>query len=383
MSGEDGIAGLDLEGNAGLSSEESRALGAEAGFSSEESRVLGAEARQARLEDRALSDKLGGPEPRSRVASSRYLHELGRRPRLPAELERKLIADAKGGDRSARAQLVEAFLPAIASVARVYRGRGRIERAELMQEGVVGLLRALERYDPGRGVPFWGYAVWWVRQAMQQLVAELSRPVVLSDHALRQLAQLREVHAGHLRRHGREPTAQELAAASGVDREDVDNLLATERPARSLEAPAGGGVDEGVGRFGELVRDPLAEDEYERVVAQVAAEGLRGLLSGLSERERRILSAHYGLDGPEQSLREIAAPLGLSAERVRQLERRAVGKLRAGAGVDSDGWTPIPTSRRGQRTQSRTGGDSSKAGAERSTRTGLERHGQSGRRLPS
>jgi RNA polymerase sigma factor (sigma-70 family) len=331
MSGEDRIARVVLEDSGG--------------FSSEESEALGVEARQTRLQDRALSGRLGGPAPHGRVASSRYLQELGRRPRLPELLERKLVADAKGGDRRARAQLVEAFLPAIAAVARVYRGRGQIERAELMQEGVVGLLRALERYDPDRGVPFWGYAAWWVRQAMQQLVAELSRPVVLSDHALRQLAQLREVHAGHLRRYGREPTAQELAAASGLDRDDVDNLLATERPARSLEAPAGGG-DEGVGSFGELIRDPLAEDEYERVVAQVAAEALRGLLSGLSERERRILSAHYGLDGPEQSLREIATPLGLSAERVRQLERRAVGKLRAGAGVDSDGWTPIPTSER-------------------------------------
>jgi RNA polymerase sigma factor (sigma-70 family) len=316
------------------------------GFSTEESEALGAEARNARLRDRELGNRLGSPELQDGVASSGYLHELGRRPRLPDALERTLVAEAKAGDRRARAQLVEAFLPAIAAVARVYRGRGQIERAELMQEGVVGLLRALERYDPGRGVPFWSYAAWWVRQAMQQLVAELARPVVLSDHALRQLADLREVHAAHLRRHGREPTAQEMASASGLDREDVENLLATERPARSLQAPAGGGDDEGVGSFGELLRDPLAEDEYERVVAQVTAEGLRSLLSGLSERERRILAAHYGVDGPEQSLREIAAPLGLSPERVRQLERRAVGKLRAGAGVDSDGWTPIPTSRK-------------------------------------
>lgn len=322
------------------------ALDRDRGFGSDESETLGAEARHARLHDRQLSDRLGVPEPQGRVASGGYLHELGRRPRLPAALERKLVADAKGGDRRARAQLVEAFLPAIAAVARVYRGRGQIQRAELMQEGVVGLLRALERYEAGRGVPFWGYAVWWVRQAMQQLVAELSRPVVLSDHALRQLAQLREVHAGHVRRHGREPMAQELAAAAGVDREDVDNLLATERSPRSLEAPAAGGESDAVGSFGELLCDPLAEDEYERVVAQVAAEELRGLLSGLSDRERRILSAHHGLDGREQSLREIAGPLGLSAERVRQLERRAIGKLRAGAGLDSDGWTPIPTGRK-------------------------------------
>jgi RNA polymerase primary sigma factor len=166
--------------------------------------------------------------------------------------------------------------------------------------------------------------------------------VVLSDHALRKLARLKDVHADHLARHGREPSSRELAVGSGVDREDVDNLLATERPARSLEAPPGGEREEGVGSFGELLSDPLAEDEYERVIGQVAAEELRGLLSGLSERERRILSAHFGLDGPERGLREIGMELGLSAERVRQLERRALGKLRAGAGLDSRGGTPTP-----------------------------------------
>jgi RNA polymerase primary sigma factor len=319
-------------------------------FGTAETEALEVETRHARVRDRELSDRMGGPEPRGPVTVGRYLDELGRRPQLPEALERALVADAQRGDPRARAQLVEAFLPVIAGVARVYRGHGGIERVELMQEGVVGLLRALERFDPERGVPFWGYASWWVRHAMQQLVAELTRPVVLSDHALRQLARLRNAHAEHLGRHGREPTPDELASASGVEREDVENLLATERPARSLEVSAGGDRDDAVGSFGELLRDPLAEDEYERVVAQVAGEELRGLLSGLSHRERRILSAHYGLDAPEQSLREIATGLGLSAERVRQLERRAVGKLRAGAGLDNDGWAPSP---RGEMTDDR------------------------------
>jgi RNA polymerase sigma factor (sigma-70 family) len=330
---------------------------AEERFSPEESDELGAEARRTRLHDRELSDALGVPEPAGRVVSGRYLRDLGRRARLPTDLERRLVIAAKEGDRDARAQLVEAFLPAIASVARVYRSAGAVDRMELMQEGVAGLLRALERFDPERGVPFWGYAAWWVRQAMQQLVAELTRPVVLSDHALRQLARLKEVHAGLLRRHGREPTPRELATDSGVDREDVENLLATERPPRSLEAPPGGERDEGVGSFGELLSDPLAEDEYERVVARVAAEELRGLLSGLSERERRILSARFGLDQAEQGLREIGTELGLSAERVRQLERRALGKLRVAAGVDDPGWTPIPSGRQGANDDATRGGD--------------------------
>jgi RNA polymerase primary sigma factor len=318
----------------------------EEGFSAQESDALGAEAIRARREDRELSGALGGPAPIGRVASGGYLHDLGRRPRLPADLERRLVVDARQGDPAARAQLVEAFLPAIASVARVYRGTARVDRTELIQDGVAGLLRALERFEPERGVPFWKYAAWWVRQAMQQLVAELTRPVVLSDHALRQLARLKDVHAELLRQQGREPTTRELAFGSGLDREDVENLLATERPTRSLDTPPGSDGGESVGSFGELLRDPLAEGEYERVVARVAADELRGLLSSLSERERRILSDRFGLEGRERSRREIAAELGLSAERVRQLECRALGKLRAAAGLGGRGWSPGPTHRR-------------------------------------
>jgi RNA polymerase sigma factor (sigma-70 family) len=121
---------------------------------------------------------------------------------LPVAVERRLVQAAKGGDRQAREQLVEAFLPLIAGVARVYRSSGGIKRTELMQEGVVGLLRALERYDPGLEVPFWGYATWWVRQAMQQLVAELTRPMVLSDRALRQLSQLKRAHGEFVQEQG-------------------------------------------------------------------------------------------------------------------------------------------------------------------------------------
>jgi DNA-directed RNA polymerase sigma subunit (sigma70/sigma32) len=137
-----------------MSAEEPSDLEQNGGFSRLESTTLGAEADQARLRDSALSERLGGPAPGSRGASARYLDELGRRPRLPDALEQKLLREAKDGDPRARAQLVEAFLPAIASVARVYRGRGDIDRLELMQEGVVGLLRALERFEPERGVPF-------------------------------------------------------------------------------------------------------------------------------------------------------------------------------------------------------------------------------------
>ena len=150
---------------------------------------------------------------------------------------------AEEGDLKARARLVDVFMPSIASVARIYRSAPAVDRAELMQEGVVGLLRALERYDPRRGTPFWGYASWWVRQAMQQLVAEVTGPVVLSDRALRQLARVKDARRTHLQAGGHEPSTAELVETTGLSREQVENLVAVERTPRALEEPTGEGAD--------------------------------------------------------------------------------------------------------------------------------------------
>ena len=299
-------------------------------FSAEEAEAIETEAWRRRLLDRELASRLAEPEPTARAATSRYLREVGGRPGITPALEHELVHAAKNGDGAAKARLIEAFLPLIASVARIYRSSQAVDRIELMQEGVVGLLRALECYDPTRGTPFGSYASWWVRQAMQRLVAELTRPVVLSDRALRQLARVSDAHRAQLQARGREPSPAELAAATGLTREQVENLIAAERAPRALEEPVGG--EEGrVGALGDLLADPVAEDEYERVISQLEIEELRGLLSGLSDRERAILRARYGLDGPEQTLREIGSAEGLSAERVRQIEQRALGKLRAAA----------------------------------------------------
>jgi RNA polymerase sigma factor (sigma-70 family) len=177
-------------------------------------------------------------------------------------------------------------------------------------------------------VPFWGYAAWWVRQAMQQLIAELTRPMVLSDRALRHLAQLKRAHAEFLRQHRREPTGSELAAATGLTDIQVHELLSLERAPRSLEEPISNSEGE-LGMFGELLVDPLSHDAYEQLLDHSEIEQVRALLGSLSDRERMILRARYGLDDAEQSLRDLGERIGLSAERVRQIEQRALGKLRA------------------------------------------------------
>ena len=164
---------------------------------------------------------------------------------------------------------------------------------------------------------------------MQQLVAELARPVVLSDRALRQPRAAARGPPRGAAGAGREPSRGELARAHRPDPEQVDDLLATERAPRSLDEPRRG-RGRRIGTFGELLADPLAEDEYERVLAAVEVDELHALLAGLSDRERDVLRARYGLDGRSASLREVGARLGLSGERVRQIEQRALGKLAAG-----------------------------------------------------
>jgi RNA polymerase primary sigma factor len=255
----------------------------------------------------------------------RPLHvvEDRREPARRARTELELLLGARVGPGPERDALVDAFLPLIGSAARAYRGSGAVDRRELVQEGVVGLLRALERYDPELGTPFWAYASWWVRQAMQQVVAELTRPVVLSDRALRQLARLKSVQREYAQVHGREPSSAELADEAGLTRDQVGSLSAAERRARACDVTA---------TFGELIADPRAEDAYDLVPLRPAIDQLPRLLTALTERERMIVRARYGLDGGELTLRQLAELLGVSAERVRQIEQGALDKLRDALG---------------------------------------------------
>jgi RNA polymerase primary sigma factor len=252
------------------------------------------------------------------------------RPGTGPHFERTLVRPACAGDPEATDALVTALLPSIGAMARRYRGSRAVDARELVQEGVVGVLKALERFDPQRGTPFWAYASWWVRQAMQQLVSEMTRPVVLSDRALRQLARVKDARREHLQAERAEPSIAQLATRTGLTLLQVENLLAVDRAPRALEEPLG--CDDGSSAtFGDQLADPRSEDAYERVVRRLAGEAVRDLPGGLSQRERDVLRARFGLDGPQSTLREIAAEIGLSAERVRQIQEGALEKLHATA----------------------------------------------------
>jgi len=221
-----------------------------------------------------------------------------------------VIAAERGGSDACR-ELVEAFLPAIGDLARAFKN-SRVERLELLQEGVAGLLVAARRYDTTLNTPFWAYASFWVRKGMQELVAELTRPVALSDRAVRELAQIRRARSDHLRMHGIEPTTDELSRASGLTPAQLERLQATERTPRSTQEQLTAGA-EATATIGDTLIDPTAEQAYEQVLEAFEMCDVRDLTEQLDERERTVIRAHYGLGQDAQTLSEIGAGLGLTA----------------------------------------------------------------------
>ncbi len=226
-----------------------------------------------------------------------------------------VASQAAAGDRNARARCVELAFPRLRGLARRYDGRG-VSRDDLEQEVALGIMRAIERYDPSRGAPFLAWAHTWVRQALQQAIAEQSRPFRLTRHALWDLHEAKSAQEELWQRDRAEPSLGRLADELGWPQERLSHVLQSGQTSEHPDA-----VD--------LVSDPLSNDAYEDVITRVTAAQVRPLLLGLPEREREILDRRAN----DETLRNVARSLGLSHQRVAALEERAFSKVRAAAEI--------------------------------------------------
>ena len=254
-----------------------------------------------------------------------YLKEIGRIPLLTAEEEVELAQRIEKGDEKARKKLTESNLRLVVSIAKKYVGRG-MSFLDLIQEGNIGLARAVEKYDWRKGYKFSTYATWWIRQAITRAIADQARTIRVPVHMVETINKLIRTSRQLMQELGREPKIEEIAKALDITPEKVRSILKVAQDTTSLEAPVGDDEDSILGDF---IADKRQPSPYEIASKELLKDNIEDVLKTLSDREAKVLMMRFGLDGDTpKTLEEVGKEFGVTRERIRQIEAKALRKLK-------------------------------------------------------
>lgn len=254
-----------------------------------------------------------------------YLKEIGKVPLLSAEEEQELAEQIANGDEEAKKKLAEANLRLVVSIAKRYNGRGLLF-LDLIQEGNIGLLKAVDKFDYNKGFKFSTYATWWIRQAITRAIADQSRTIRIPVHMVETINKLIRVQRNLLQELGREPQPEEVAKAMDLPVERVREILKVAQEPVSLETPIG---EEDDSHLGDFIQDENMPVPADAAAFTLLKEELSAVLDTLTERERKVLTLRFGLvDGHARTLEEVGKEFDVTRERIRQIEAKALRKLR-------------------------------------------------------
>ena len=252
-----------------------------------------------------------------------FMNEIGRHRLLTAPEEVELAKRIERGDREAKDRMINSNLRLVVSIAKRYQGHG-LPLGDLIQEGIIGLNRAVEKFDWRRGFKFSTYATWWIRQACQRAISNQSQTIRVPSHVHERRLKLARVGRQLEAEHGRQPTHAELAEATGFELQHVEEALGAVEASISLNQSVG---EDGDGELGDLFADQSATDPVEEAGESIRRQAVRAAVRTLPELERRILELRFGFDGEQHTLESIERELGISRERIRQVERDVFAQL--------------------------------------------------------
>ena len=255
-----------------------------------------------------------------------YLREIGQVKLLTPQEEIALAKRIRRGDKRAREQMIKANLRLVVKIAHDYEGMG-LPLLDLINEGNIGLMKGVERFDPGKGAKLSTYASWWIKQSIKRALANQGKTIRLPVHVVDKVAHIRRAEMKLREAFDRDPTDEELAHELDLDPRRVRQYRQASKAPVSLDAPIGDDASE---RVSEMVADPNAAAPFDRLVQETDTELVREVLGTLDQRENKILAMRFGLkDGTQKTLEEVGAHLGVTRERIRQIQEQALKKLRA------------------------------------------------------